>query len=217
MEKLPKPLGTGTGWPKTSKQRKLVWLVVVEGMAVKAAAEKAGYSKGTAMKRSHALFNAASRYAEQLQQSKNQIIEKKFEVTVDSVVDELTYLAFASLKDFITVIDFNGMKRAIGKPINELTEQQGRAIESWEVRELKCQVTKKTHLDYRYTLYSKDGSLMQLGKHLGMFNDKMIIERRMVKVHKVDLTDVPDAVLEKWMGELARYSPAKRLIEGKTG
>lgn len=217
MEKLPKPLGTGTGWPKTSKQRKLCWLVVVEGLSVKAAAEQAGYSKLSARNRSHELFNACSRYAEQLQQSKNQIIEKKFEVTVDSVVDELTYLAFASLKDFVTVIDFNGMKRAIGKPINELTEQQGRAIESWEVRELTCPVTKAKYLDYRYTLYGKDGSLMHLGKHLGMFNDKMIIERRMVKVHKVDLSDVPDNVLEKWMGELTKYSQGKRVIEGKTG
>lgn len=212
MENLPKPLGVGAGWPKTKNQQKLCWHHVVEAIDPIDAAIKAGFSKQTARKKAHAMVKSCWRYCEQLQLAKNHVIEKHFEVTVDSVADEIAYLAFASHKDFIVVIDFDGQKRAIGKPIHELTDHQARAVQSWEVHELKCPLTKKKHLDYRYTLYAKDGSLQHLGKHLGMFNEKIILERRMVKIHKVDLSGVPDKILEKWMSELSSYAP--KTIEG---
>lgn len=216
MENLPKPLGTGKGWPKTKAQKEFCWLVVVEGHSAIEAAKLAGYSEKTALKQASRSLKQFAKYCEQLQAHKNVAMQKRMEITVDSVADEFGYLAFASHKDYVRIIDFDGMKRAIGKPIDELTDQQARAIQSWDVRPIKCPRTKTTYLDYRYTLYSKDGSLMHLGKHLGMFNDKMIIERRMVKVHKFDLSGVPDQILQKWMKELASYQ-ARPVIEGQKG
>jgi hypothetical protein len=212
LEKLPTPLGKGAGWPKTKRQRELCWLHIVEGLGPKEAALKAGYKEITADKKAYALLRTAHRYCAQLQEKKNVAIERKFDVTVDKVADELAFLAFASHKEYIVLVPWGDGQRAIGKPISELTDQQARAIQAWDVRELKDKKSSKTYLDYRYTLYDKDGSLVDLGKHLGMFNEKLILEKRITKIHKIDLSGVPDVVLEKWMRDLVRHQ-GKQVID----
>ena len=183
----------------------------MEGLNIVQAAMKAGYSENNAKKNAATLIKQLTPYCDSLQSEMNGRIQEKFDITVDRVADELARIGFYNPKDYIRVVQCRGVPKCIGKPINELTDDQARAIESWTTEKL---VTDDGVVyDYRYTFYDKRGAAGDLGRHLGMFNERLILEQRVVKHHKVDLTDVPDEVLERWMAELEQHA-GKPVLEG---
>lgn len=106
----------------------------------------------------------------------NALLEKRTErneVTADMVIQELRRLAFSDLTDFCDVTP-NGMSL---KDWAKLTPDQRKAIES--VSESVTNAGGNTS----FKLHSKTKALELLGRHLGMFNDKMKIDAS-VSTHK---------------------------------
>lgn len=85
--------------------------------------------------------------------------QKRTEVTQDRVIEELAAIAFARATDYAEII--NGMVRI--RNTEELTEDQIRAIAG--IKDGKFGVELK--------LNDKEKALELLGRHLGMFKDKM--------------------------------------------
>ena len=88
--------------------------------------------------------------------------QKRTEVTQDRVLQELAYIAFARVTDYATVR--NDVVKI--KNTDELTEEQIRAISG--IKEGKFGIELK--------LNDKETALELLGRHLGMWNDKLDIK-----------------------------------------
>lgn len=194
----------GRGWPKTKQQDLLCQAIVVEGLSPVDAGRKVGYSETTVRKKIPSLVKQLAPYIAHLRVAKAEVIQRNFDVTVDAVVEELASMGFINPKDYIRVVEYRGTPMVIGKPPNELTDEQARAVAKWD-RE-KVVVDGGYAFDYKYTFHDKRASLRDMGQHLGMFNEKLILEQRITKTYRVDLSQVPDEVLEKWMDELASHA-----------
>ncbi len=112
--------------------------------------------------------------------------EERTEITQDSVLHELALIAFAKASDYARVIEKDAMVEVDGnmvpvldedgnqvkyrtvEPIltDELTEDQKKAIA----------VIKKGRDGFEIKPYSKIQALELLGKHLGMFTDKVEVK-----------------------------------------
>lgn len=112
--------------------------------------------------------------------------EKRTEITQDSVLRELALIAFAKASDYARVVEKDAMVEVDGnmvpvldedgnqvkyrtvEPIltDELTEDQKKAIA----------VIKKGRDGFEIKPYSKIQALELLGKHLGMFTDKIEVK-----------------------------------------
>ena len=86
---------------------------------------------------------------------------KRTEITQDNVLRELATIAFANVTDFVTIE--NGV--VIVKDTKDIPKKLLPAIAS--IKEGKNGI--------EVSFYSKDKSLELLGRHLGMFNDKLEI------------------------------------------
>lgn len=86
---------------------------------------------------------------------------KRTEITQDNVLRELATIAFANVTDFVTIE--NGV--VIVKDTKDIPKNLLPAIAS--IKESKNGI--------EVSFYSKDRSLELLGRHLGMFNDKIEI------------------------------------------
>lgn len=112
--------------------------------------------------------------------------EKRTEITQDSVLRELALIAFAKASDYARVVEMDAMVEVDGhmvpvldedgnqvkyrtvEPIltDELTEDQKKAIA----------VIKKGRDGFEIKPYSKIQALELLGKHLGMFTEKVEVK-----------------------------------------
>lgn len=124
------------------------------------AAIRAGYSEKTA-------YSAGQRLLRNVE-IQNRIAElkaersKRTEITQDRVVKELAAMAFAKATDYAQVVEVNGIATVTLTPTAELTPTQQAAIVG----------IKQTQAGIEIKL-AKDRALEMLGRHLGMFNDKL--------------------------------------------
>lgn len=88
--------------------------------------------------------------------------EKRTEVTQDKVVKELARLAFTDRTSIVKVA--SGSLKI--KSFDELTEDQKACISG----------AKETKFGIEVTFYNKEKALEMLGRHLGLFNDKLEIK-----------------------------------------
>ena len=93
-------------------------------------------------------------------QERMQERQQRTEVTQDMVIQELAAIAFARATDYVK-IKSNGS--VVVRPTDELTEDQIRSIAS----------IKEGANGIELKLYGKDKALELLGRHLGMWNDKV--------------------------------------------
>jgi len=211
----------GRGWPKTKQQDLLCMAIVIEGLSPVDAGRKAGYSETTVRKKIPSLVKQLAPYIAHLREAKADVIQRNFDVTVDAVVEELAAMGFVNPKDYLKVVEYRGAGMVIGKSPLELTDEQARAVARWD--RVKVIVDGGYDFDYQYTFHDKRQSLRDMGQHLGMFNEKLILEQRITKTYRVDLSQVPDGVLEKWMGELKEHAAqlpdkaAPATIDNETG
>ena len=113
-------------------------------------------------------------------------------------------MGFVNPKHYLRVVTYRGAKMVIGKPPLDLTDDQAKAVASWN--RVKVVTDDGFDFDYQYTFHDKRQSLRDMGQHLGMFNEKLILEQRVTKTYRVDLSQVPDEILEKWMDELQSHA-----------
>ena len=93
-------------------------------------------------------------------------------ITADRVLEELARIAFANLMDYMRpgeggdlVVDFSRLSRDQAAALVEVTVEDSRRSDGREVRRI------------RFKLADKLAALVALGRHLGMFVDKLEVTR----------------------------------------
>lgn len=142
---------------------------------------RAGYSKNTAYSQGQRLLKNV-----EVQENIRLLIEKRSErteISQDRVIEELANIAFANATDYASVVERQATVEVEGKMVpifdddgnplmyrtvepvltETLTEKQRRALS----------VIKKGRDGFEVKPYDKIRALELLGKHLGMFDDKI--------------------------------------------
>lgn len=167
----------------TAKQQRFCDEYLIDLNATQAAI-RAGYSEKRASEQAYQLLQKTTvqNYIAELQKER----EKRTEITQDSVLHELALIAFAKASDYARVVEKDAMVEVDGnmvpvldedgnpvkyrtvEPIltDELTEDQKKAIA----------VIKKGRDGFEIKPYSKIQALELLGKHLGMFTEKVEVK-----------------------------------------
>ena len=167
----------------TAKQKRFCDEYLIDLNATQAAI-RAGYSpKGMNKRVSRMMANEGIQaYIKERQKE----LEERTEITQDSVLHELALIAFAKASDYARVVEKDAMVEVDGnmvpvldedgnqvkyrtvEPIltDELTEDQKKAIA----------VIKKGRDGFEIKPYSKIQALELLGKHLGMFTEKVEVK-----------------------------------------
>lgn len=169
----------------TAKQQRFCDEYLIDLNATQAAI-RAGYSEKTAMEQGYQLLQKTS-VAEYIAERKQDRVERT-EITQDMVLKELANIAFSNAADFARVIEKQAMVEASdkmvpvydadGKPVmyrtvepvltEELTEEQKRALS----------VIKRGRDGFEVKPYDKVKALELLGKHLGMWTDRVEVESK---------------------------------------
>ncbi len=164
----------------TAKQMRFCDEYLIDLNATQAAI-RAGYSEKTARSQGQRLLTNVD-IQKEIEKRKTDRVER-IEITQDRVIEELSYIAFAKASDYAKVIEKDAMTEVEGNMIpvldddgnpvkyrtvepiltDELTEEQRRAIA----------VIKKGRDGFEIKPYDKIRALELLGKHLGMFTEKV--------------------------------------------
>lgn len=150
------------------KQQRFVDEYLVDLNATQAAI-RAGYSAKTAAAQGSRLLSYA-KIAAAVQAGRARMSEK-LEVTQDRIVAELAKLGFANMADYMRTgpdgdpyLDFSALTRDQAAALTEVTVEDfkdGRGEEVRNVRRVK------------FKLADKRAALVDLGKHLGLFTEKV--------------------------------------------
>lgn len=173
------------------------------------AAVRAGKTK--AWSESHGL-KALKEYAEYVEwKQKIHAVENAKQVSMDqdAIFSAMELIANANIQDYFDwrVVEFKEGKKTVKKKIRiwkdpgDLTRDQAAAVKRVELS------ADGTVTDY--ILYDKDSNLFSLGRHLGMFSEKVILEHRHKHLHmKADLSKMPLEKLLEMEQEFVKYLPA---------
>lgn len=181
----------------TEKQNRFCDEYLIDLNATQAAI-RAGYKKGTAYSQGQRLLKNVE-VQNKIALNKKTLAER-VGITQERVVKELSYIAFSKASDYAKVVEKEVVKEtedgviipaldADGNPMtyrtvepiltDELTEEQKRAIA----------VIKKGRDGFEIKPYDKLRALELLGKHLGMFKDKVELDADMELNINVDYGD----------------------------
>ncbi len=193
------------GWPKNQLQLDWALAHITEGLSVHAAALKAGYSPGTAQKVSYQLVDKMGPFLGFLQEKKNALAERRYNASTTRVLDEITAMAFMNHADYVREVSIDGIPHLIGIPLTELKDREQLAVQSWKI--VKISTDDGPALDYQYVLADKAQNLFMLGKHLGMFNEKIMLEltHRQAMARRVRFSDLPTDKIEEIMETLQEF------------
>lgn len=164
------------------------------------AALTVGYSQSWAQLRAGGLIKEYHDYVAWLQASRAQAVVAEISIDQKMVLDEMVKIAFANEYDYLVFyekdeIDEKTQKQtgrkvpwARRKYVHELTRDQLTAVEVFRRGD-------RGSIDWKWR--DRDGKLFELGKHLGMFNERIIMEHRHRHLHVAfDLSKVPMKDLE---------------------
>ena len=140
----------------TGKQKKFVEEYLVDHNGTQAAI-RAGYSKKTANE--IAAQNLAKVSIKSYLAEKQAIIQKKFDLSKETIIEELRRCGFANITDYLS-FDANGVTF---RDSEQLSNEQKAAI-----AEVSQSVTKDGG-SMRIKLHNKIDALTKLGEHLGLW------------------------------------------------
>lgn len=145
------------------------------------AAIRAGYSERYARGNAHKLV-ANSCIAKYIAERKQDRVERT-EITQDMVLKELAIIAFAKVTDYARVIEKDATVEVDGilvplldeegKPVKFRTVEPVLTEELTEEQKKALAVVKKGRDGFELKPYDKMRALELLGKHIGMFTDKV--------------------------------------------
>lgn len=147
----------------TNKQKKFIDEYLVDLNATQAAI-RAGYKEKAAYR-----TGAENLRKPQIQeeiQKRMQERQQRTEVTQDMVVKELAAIAFARATDYVEIRSNGVCGTVVIKPTTDLSDQQIRAIAG----------IKEGANGIEIKLNDKEKALELLGRHLGMWNDKIKVD-----------------------------------------
>ena len=207
------------GWPRTKQQLTFALNVVQISMRPHPAMIAAGYSKHTAHIKSHKLAAQLRPFCTFLQEKKNEVAAAHYDATTTRILHEMSAIGLQNVKDYIRAVKVSGVIHLIGKPVTELTEPQALAVESWEAVPIKTD--DGDVLNYKYVLHDKASALVNLGKHLGMFSEKLMLDMNMrqSQARAIDFSALPQDKLEtviKLLEGIQEDAAKARAIEGES-
>lgn len=133
------------------------------------AALRAGYSEKTASSQGQRLLTKVDVQAS-ISKAREEI-SKRTEITQDAVLKELAKIGFANMQDYMKAgpdgdpyLDFSELTREQAAALIEVTVEdfkEGRGEAARDVRRVK------------FKLADKKGALVDIGKHLGMFKERV--------------------------------------------
>lgn len=179
------------GMPATEQQKKLA-AEYLKDYDFMAAARRAGYqgSEDSVM----AVFRKIAPYIREAQLAKAREVGKRVATSQEDILSDMAAEAHYSEMDFVVIEQgvLPGKREVVTirrqKYLEELTPQQQRLITN--IRFNKDGTAS-------YSLPNRNEARKLIGRHLGMFNDKLIMEHRHRQLTaKVDLSGVPDEELE---------------------
>ena len=147
----------------TDKQKKFIDEYLVDLNATQAAI-RAGYKEKAAYR-----TGAENLRKPQIQEEIQKRIkdrQQRTEVTQDMVVKELAAIAFSKATDYVEIRSNGVCSTVVIKPTTDLSDQQVRAIAG----------IKEGANGIEIKLNDKEKALELLGRHLGMWNDKLDIK-----------------------------------------
>lgn len=155
----------------TARQQRFVEEYLIDLNATQAAI-RAGYSKKTAS--SIAIENLGKPNIQEAVGAAVQARSERTEITADRVLKELAVLGFADMGTYLDLVgtddarlDWSNLPPGATKAIHEITQEihtEGKGDEAEAVKRTK------------FKLYDKRAALVDIGRHLGMFNDKLNLE-----------------------------------------
>jgi phage terminase small subunit len=140
---------------------------LAKGLSATEAYVAAGYKESrSAASRLSANVNVEARVAELVNKG-----AEKAGVTVERIISELAKIGFANMQDYMRAgpdgdpyLDFSGVSRDQAAALAEVTVEDfkdGRGEDARDVRRVK------------FKLHDKRAALVDLGKHLGMFKERV--------------------------------------------
>ncbi|WP_173911059.1 terminase small subunit [Acinetobacter sp. Marseille-Q1618] len=152
----------------TAKQQCFIEEYLIDLNATQAAI-RAGYSAKTAYSKGQLLTKMLSTQITEAQGNRS----KRTQITQDMVLNELAKIGFSNMLDYVSVTnggdlvpDFSAITRDQAAAIGEVTIE-----EYTEGRGDDAQNVKRT----KFKLSDKRAALVDMGRHLGMFKDKVEI------------------------------------------
>ena len=153
----------------TAKQIRFVDEYLVDFNATQAAI-RAGYSPKTAATAAARLLRNVNIQAEIARRQKD--LQKRTEVSQDRVVKELARIAFANIADYIHV-ETQTRTKDDGTEITYQTVMFNETQELSADQRAALAVVKQSVNGFELKLHDKIKALELLGRHIGMFNDKL--------------------------------------------
>ena len=152
----------------TPKQQRFVEEYLIDLNATQAAI-RSGYSEKTARKIGSENLTKLD-IQEAIQEAQNKLSERT-EITQDMILHELAKIGFSNMLDYVSitnggdlVTDFSALTKDQAAAISEVTIEtytEGRGEDAEEVKRVK------------FKLSDKRAALVDMGRHLGMFKDKI--------------------------------------------
>lgn len=156
------------------KQQRFVEEYLIDLNATQAA-ERAGYSKKTAYSQGQRLLKNVE-IQSAIQEAMNNR-SKRTEITADRVLNELAHIAFDDIRNYLsyrTGIAVVGRDDE-GNPIADYTQ----IIEMKDSNDIDTRSISEISMSpkdgFKFKLYDKQKALVDLGKHLGLFREKLDI------------------------------------------
>ena len=159
----------------TNKQARFVEEYLVDLNATQAAI-RAGYAEGSA--RQIAAENMAKPVISAMIAEAQAQMAERTEITADRVLQEMALIGFADMGDYIklnpdgtTEFDWSDLPSGATRVVSEITQETVRLIPGDGEGDLPQQVVKT-----KFKLHDKQAALVNMGRHLGMWNDKAAAE-----------------------------------------
>lgn len=188
----------------TPKQQKFIAEYLIDLNATQAAI-RAGYSKKTANRIASETLSKPLVAAEvAFRQAKR---ADKLEITAEAVVAELAKLGFCNMQDYMRAgangdpyLDFSALTRDQAAALSEVTVDdyvEGRGEDAREVKRVK------------FKLADKRAALVDLGRHLGLFKERVELTGKDGGPIETKETDALAVILSKLDGIAGRIQTGK--------
>lgn len=175
------------------------------------AAIRAGYSKKTANEQGNRLLANVSIKAYIEKRAKDR--EARTEITQDRVLQELSKIGFADMNNFLrygTEKTDTGEFDENGKPIygyKQVVEvKPSDQIDGTLINE----ITLSRDGTFKFKLHDKMSALEKIGKHLGMFTDKIqaqiISDNTNININAQEIMSLPEEERQKYIDDLAKIA-----------
>lgn len=208
----------------TPKQRDFCRFVA-NGLSAYQAAMDAGYSQKYAKANSHKLMDKPEVIAE-INRLRNRLNERADKSAVD-VVNEYSVIAFTDRVDFLKPDPWREGFFVYKSP-DELTDEQRAVVEKVTTHVEEVAVDggeKRKRQRYNYVLADKMNALQQMGRHFGIFDDKLKLSLTQTNPFKDATPEQLRQLKESWVktmaggnvvdGEFREAEPANLLPDGQ--